>query len=182
VMLKIKYGLWNSPDVRIGIRVNGSLVGSVIADQGYISPGPEYAMFSISNYISAGTDLIEAVASPGGGEAVIGYIGVGTRAGGLDLAGLNGISATAENFRILPAYPNPFNSQTRLSFDLPEAGEVSAIVFDAQGREMAQLADGFFSAGEHSFIFNGSNLPSGIYFVQLNAFSNSLTQKLLLVK
>lgn len=181
VILKIKYGLWNSPDVRIIIRVNGANVGSVVADQGYISPGPEYAMFNITNNISAGTDLIEAVAVAGGGEAVIGYIAVGRRAG-TDLAAGNTSETVVNNFRFDPAYPNPFNPETRLSFTLDQPENVTLTVFDCQGREAAVLTEGFISAGQHSFVFNASSLPSGIYYAELSGDNSTQVQKILLVK
>ena len=109
--LKIKYGLWNSPDVPLGIYVNNNYVGTVVADQGYISPGPEYAQFGIGNYIVSGPDLIE-VRAEGTGEAVIGYVGAGYKSG-LDVAG--GGSFT------MNLTPNPFNPTTTFNFTLPEA-------------------------------------------------------------
>jgi len=182
VFLKIKYGLWNDPPVYIGLRINGSLAGWVLADQGYIAPGPEYAIFNITNFISAGTDNIDAVARVGGGEAVIGYIAVGARVTGQDLNFSEGLPIVLQDYTCLSAAPNPFNAQSNLSFILPQAGNISLTVFDCLGREVQELADGVFSAGQHSMVFDAGNLPGGIYFVRLTTPYQQLTQKLLLVK
>ena len=91
----------------------------------------------------------------------------------------------AENpvdYALNPAYPNPFNPETRLSFNLPEAGEVLIAVFDVQGREVARLAEGWYSDGAHEVIFDGSNYSSGLYFARMTSGSFSQTQKLLLTK
>jgi len=83
---------------------------------------------------------------------------------------------------ILSAYPNPFNPSTTIAYDLPKAGYVSLRVFDLLGREVSVLRDGFVEAGSHRVTFDGSGLPSGIYFARLDAGSFSQTKKLMLLK
>ncbi|MCB9357397.1 MAG: T9SS type A sorting domain-containing protein [Calditrichaeota bacterium] len=82
----------------------------------------------------------------------------------------------------LSAYPNPFNPQTTITFALPQAGNVSLKVYDVLGSEVATLLDGHMTAGAHDVNFSGSNLPSGVYFVQLASGDFTTTQKLLLLK
>lgn len=77
---------------------------------------------------------------------------------------------------------NPFNPETKLIYSLPEAGEVSLVVYDLRGREIARLAEGWFSAGIHQTSFNGRELSSGVYFAMLEAGSVKQVEKLLLVK
>jgi hypothetical protein len=79
-------------------------------------------------------------------------------------------------------YPNPFNSSTTILFDVPRSGDVLLRVFDLLGREVAILKDGLVEAGSHRTTFNGSNLASGIYFVQLDAGKFTQTRKLMLLK
>ena len=85
-------------------------------------------------------------------------------------------------FILYPAYPNPFNPSTTLSFSLPTAGEVALNVYNIQGREVAKLIDGFQPAGSHQVTFDAKNLTSGVYFVRLEAGDFSQTEKLLLIK
>ena len=89
---------------------------------------------------------------------------------------------TPAEFILLPAYPNPFNPETKLTFALPEAGNVSLIIYDIQGREVVRLADGFRLAGIYETTFDASGLSSGIYFARLQADGFSHTRKLLLIK
>ena len=79
-------------------------------------------------------------------------------------------------------YPNPFNPSTKISFTIPEKGNVKLRVFDVLGREISLLANGVYEAGKYEVSFNASNLPSGIYFCNLVSGSNSITKKMLLVK
>ena len=85
-------------------------------------------------------------------------------------------------FVLHPAYPNPFNPETHLTFALPKPGDVSLMIYDIQGREVARLVDGFRTAGTHEAIFDGSGLSSGIYFARLQAEGFSQTRKMLMVK
>jgi hypothetical protein len=80
------------------------------------------------------------------------------------------------------AYPNPFNPSSTLAFDLDRESPVRLVIFDTNGREVRVLADQKMSAGEHRFSFDGSALPSGVYFAHLTAGTSSTTQKLLLMK
>ncbi|MBU1937256.1 T9SS type A sorting domain-containing protein, partial [bacterium] len=82
----------------------------------------------------------------------------------------------------LSAYPNPFNPSTRITFDLKKAGHVSLKVFDLLGREVAILVDEVHPAGIHNATFDGSDLPSGIYFYRLQAGDFVQTKKMVLLK
>lgn len=85
-------------------------------------------------------------------------------------------------FALHAPHPNPFNPTTTLSYDLPEGGEVSLVIFDIQGREAARLVDGWHSAGVYEKIWHAAGMPSGIYFARLQANEFSQTRKLLLIK
>ncbi|MBM3324522.1 MAG: T9SS type A sorting domain-containing protein [Calditrichaeota bacterium] len=82
----------------------------------------------------------------------------------------------------LSLYPNPFNPRTTVSFSLPRTSEIELGVYDVLGRKVSQLAKGWFLPGKHTLYFDGRGLPSGTYFVRLEASGDATTQKLLLVK
>lgn len=79
-------------------------------------------------------------------------------------------------------YPNPFNPSTVISYQLASNSFVQLKIFDALGREVAVLEDGFKLAGNHSVTFDASSLSSGIYFYQLETNGLVLTKKLTLIK
>ncbi|MFB0517052.1 MAG: T9SS type A sorting domain-containing protein [Candidatus Neomarinimicrobiota bacterium] len=90
-------------------------------------------------------------------------------------------------FYLAPAFPNPFNPTTTIRFDLPMAGEVSLMVYDLLGREVARLVDGYMEPGYHQTQWNGRNvdgyeLPSGIYIARLTTPEYSKAVKMLLLK
>lgn len=87
-----------------------------------------------------------------------------------------------EEFEFLQAYPNPFNPKTQLTFSLPRAGQISLIIYDVRGGEIARLIDRWSMAGEYTATFDASHLPTGVYFVRLTAGDFQQTQKLLLIK
>lgn len=86
-------------------------------------------------------------------------------------------------FNVSPAYPNPFNASTSLTVSLPEATELSVTVYDVLGREVATLASGQFSIGNHRFTFESDRLASGLYFIRV-AVPDHLNQvrKVMLVR
>jgi hypothetical protein len=83
---------------------------------------------------------------------------------------------------VLDNFPNPFNSSTFVTFRTSHLQEVTLNVTDLLGRHVATLHDGMLEPGEHKFTFDGSNLPSGIYFARVQAGGFVKTQKLLLLK
>jgi hypothetical protein len=71
------------------------------------------------------------------------------------------------------AYPNPFNPSTKISFDLPEDGNVTLAIYDVLGRKVNDLASGFMQAGAYSGVWDANNnvgvsLSGGIYFARLS--------------
>jgi hypothetical protein len=79
-------------------------------------------------------------------------------------------------------YPNPFNPSTTIKFGLPSESDVSIKVFNILGKEVATLYKGRMSAGEKELNFDGSILPSGTYFYQIQADENTGIRKMLLIK
>lgn len=64
--------------------------------------------------------------------------------------------------------PNPFNSMLSITVTLPEASEVAVTVYNIMGQQVVSLADGNVSAGRHTLTLDGSNLASGLYFVNVS--------------
>jgi hypothetical protein len=91
-------------------------------------------------------------------------------------------SSVPNDFYLSPAYPNPFNPSTTISFGLPQESRVSLMVFDVTGRLIQTLSDRTLPVGMHSIEFNGANLPSGVYFYRLTANHFTAGHKMVLLK
>jgi photosystem II stability/assembly factor-like uncharacterized protein len=85
-------------------------------------------------------------------------------------------------YTVLAAYPNPFNSRTRILYDLVKESPVELKVYDLTGRLVQVLADEVQTLGRHEIAFDGSNLASGVYFVKLHTPQNDRTEKIVLLK
>jgi hypothetical protein len=79
-------------------------------------------------------------------------------------------------------YPNPFNSTTLISFDLPWASNARLDVFDIQGRLVANLFDKSLPAGRHRISWNAGRLPSGIYFYRLSSGDFTAAGRMILLR
>jgi hypothetical protein len=83
--------------------------------------------------------------------------------------GLAGNSQPAE-FALRQNYPNPFNPTTTIEFELATRALVSVKIYNTLGQEVAAAVDGEeFGDGQNEVEFDGTNLPSGIYFFKLFA-------------
>lgn len=87
-----------------------------------------------------------------------------------------------ENYHLISAYPNPFNPNTTVSLILQNRENVTLTVYNIQGRLISTLTDGYLEAGQHDFNFDGRNLPSGVYFLNMITSESRQTEKLILAK
>jgi hypothetical protein len=79
-------------------------------------------------------------------------------------------------------YPNPFNPSTTISYALPQDTKVTLKVYNSIGEEVATLVDQDMPAGRHEYIWNATNLASGVYFYRLSASAFTSVKKLTLLK
>ena len=80
------------------------------------------------------------------------------------------------------ARPNPFNPRTKIEFGMAREGRASVRVFDIQGRLVRTVVDRVLAAGNHSYEFDAAKLPSGIYFMKLQANGEEQVRRLSLLK
>jgi hypothetical protein len=79
-------------------------------------------------------------------------------------------------------YPNPFNPSTAIRFSLAQSSHVSLIVYDALGREVAVLVNGFLSAGSHDAHWDAHTAPSGVYYYVLRAGEFTAAKRMVVIK
>jgi hypothetical protein len=88
-----------------------------------------------------------------------------------------------EKYSLSQNYPNPFNPLTKIKFILPKQETVKIELYNTLGQKIETLLNKAMKAGHHEIEFNGSHLSSGIYFYQLQAGSDFMeTRKMLLMR
>ena len=81
------------------------------------------------------------------------------------------------------SYPNPFNPTAVITYEVPKSSEVSLKVYDMRGREVRTVVSDLQESGTYSVVFEAEDLPSGVYFYELQVGESlAETKKMLLVK
>lgn len=93
------------------------------------------------------------------------------------------------SFALNPNYPNPFNTGTRISFELSTGNNeaLSIQIYDIHGRHIRRLANGYYPPGSHEVYWNtvdasGQYAPSGTYILRLQLGAEQQTRLITLVR
>ena len=91
-------------------------------------------------------------------------------------------AALPQDFSLKQNYPNPFNPSTVISFNLPQSDMTALKVYNTAGALVATLVDRFMDAGSHQVTLRADDLPSGVYYYQLQQSGLSITKKCIVLK
>lgn len=91
------------------------------------------------------------------------------------------------DYKLYRNYPNPFNTQTTIRFDLPETAVVKLTIYNLLGQEVTTLVENRYPAGSYKFQWQGRNragnpVKSGIYFVVMQTGNRQWTREMILLK
>jgi hypothetical protein len=85
-------------------------------------------------------------------------------------------------FKLYPNYPNPFNPNTKISFDILKKSPVELSIYDIQGKKIVNLVNETLEHGNYSVEFTAGPLPSGTYICKIVAGNFTDSKKMMLVK
>ncbi len=88
----------------------------------------------------------------------------------------------AESYKLNQNYPNPFNPATTISYSIPKESNVSLIVYDIMGKQVAELVNGKQAVGSYTVQFDAAKFASGTYFYKLTAGEFISVKKMVLLK
>lgn len=91
-------------------------------------------------------------------------------------------AAVVREYKLHQNFPNPFNPETTIEVELAQDGPALLTVFDVLGQEVARPFAGNYPQGRYNVLFNGRDLPSGVYFYQLQAGSFVDQKKMVMLK
>ena len=96
--------------------------------------------------------------------------------------GIDAVVEQPSQVALLSSYPNPFNPETTIRFNVREAQQVRLAVFDLLGREVALLVSSRVEVGRHEVRFQASGIPSGMYFIRLETAAEVAVRQIVLMK
>jgi hypothetical protein len=104
------------------------------------------------------------------------------------IAGINPIhEAIPLTYQLKQNFPNPFNPETKIYFEIPQAHNVTIAIYNMLGQKVRTLVDDNFKAGQHVVNWNGTNdygirLSTGVYFYRIKAGDFIASKKMLMLK
>lgn len=169
-------GATNQATGQVTISQSGSAKITVVPSSGTINAGG-------SQLISLTLDATSVSAG-----TYVGQVNISTNGGNLTIPIDYVVDVEKDNelpteYSLSQNYPNPFNPSTTIEFAIPNTDEVSLIVYDMLGREVAELVNDKLSAGNYKIQFNAAEkLSSGVYIYRLRTDNYSNTKKIVLLK
>ena len=197
-------GGWPASDSNSTIKMyDDGTNGDVVAGDGVFSAAltiPAYTVLSVQ--YKYGINYADTVNNGGGNDN---EAGVGdnhvlqmtknlTSATVVDTFGRMGVSSLQDptgvketgklptSYGLKQNYPNPFNPTTNIVYQLPQASDVTLIIYNIFGQEVGTLVNHHQQAGEYVVDFKPNALASGIYYYRLTAGKFVETKKMLFVK
>ncbi len=103
---------------------------------------------------------------------------------GLKFGPIPGITSNTNelSFHLGQNYPNPFNPVTNLEFGISKSGFVSLMIYNILGEEVSEIVNEVLSQGNYKYVFDASDLSSGIYYYKLQSGEFTDTKRMLLIK
>ncbi|MDP8220076.1 MAG: T9SS type A sorting domain-containing protein, partial [Candidatus Stygibacter frigidus] len=84
--------------------------------------------------------------------------------------------------RLISIYPNPFNPETNILFDISADSNVLIEIYNIKGQKVTTLVNKPFEIGSHKVTWNAKDQSSGIYLLKFNTAETSEMKKLILLK
>jgi mRNA-degrading endonuclease RelE of RelBE toxin-antitoxin system len=96
------------------------------------------------------------------------------------------IDSSSENLSIR-TYPNPFNPETNIEYNLKSSAQVSITIYNVQGKQIRSLANNYRQTGTYTIRWDGLNesgtqVPSGVYFIRISAGNETLNHRIVMMK
>lgn len=86
------------------------------------------------------------------------------------------------SFVLNEIYPNPFNPQAAISFNILRDAEINMSIYSSNGNLVDVISDKHYQAGNYVLNWNPKGLPTGIYFLKIDSKNRIDTYKLLYMK
>ena len=138
---------------------------AVIISNGYFNPNNPIAYVTLSNNVNS-------------------FDATNVRFYGEDAENVSYKLATGVSFdnNSLSSTPNPANSFTYITVNIPVAGNYKLAIYDDNGSLVKRIANSNFEVGPYTFSWDCSKVVSGTYFYTLESANTSITKSLIIVR
>lgn len=168
---------------RVGIAHNQNLSDmTLLTPTPYVTAPAEWQQYSyaLSNYSNTDAYIAFNCVSNDGFIFLVDKIKVGLPSQG-DIIPLPSVTKLKHN------YPNPFNPETNIAFDLAKSSKVSVEIYNIKGQKVKTLINEFRQPGNYTLTWKGKDdndksVASGIYFCRFKTKDYSSTRKMLMLK
>jgi hypothetical protein len=97
------------------------------------------------------------------------------------------VKTIPSGFSLAQNFPNPFNPETKIRFQIPKTSQVIVIIFNNLGQEIRQLVNKQYKAGQHEILWNGRDnsgraVASNMYIYQIQAGEFVDMKKMMLIR
>jgi hypothetical protein len=172
-VLSLFNGRWTQSGVQIEWRLDTS--AHVAVERSATAEGPWLAVAGDVHEDAGTWSLLDETAERG--QSYYYRLVVTALAGGDQSFGPIAVAAAARA-PVLSVAPSPAHGATRVEFTVTRSEHVRLNVVDVQGRTVARLADGVYSAGRHQVVWNAlAQMTAGLYFVRLATSAGSEVQR-----
>jgi len=91
-------------------------------------------------------------------------------------------SKISDGYILYQAYPNPFNSLTTITFDLPVMTNVTLLIYNSLGTVVFEKKYENLFSGRYEYKWDAVTMPGGLYFYRLRTDKSDITKKMIVVK
>ena len=111
------------------------------------------------------------------------YYGIAPDMGAYEYGIVNAEELKIENVKLkINTYPNPFNPETNICFELSDDSDVLLEIYNIKGQKVTTLVNESFEVGRHIVTWDAENFVSGIYLLRFVTAEGSNVKKLVLLK
>ena len=134
----------------------------------------------LSDILTIGSNITAAEAYDKNGEAM--NISLNFKGLTNGILGNNSENTEGSNFNLNQNEPNPFESETKISFNIPRETQGKLTVFDATGR-IVKTVNSLFKKGYNAITIQKSELnTTGVFFYRLDTPTHSATKKMIVTQ
>jgi hypothetical protein len=173
----------------VGIETNNNgtvnwLEGNIDADPLFVDAEMgDYHLTEDSPCIDAGTNYFEYEGAVLVDLSEDEYYGAAPDMGAFEYGLVNTDELKIENVKCkIINYPNPFNPETNIVFELASGSNVLIEIYNIKGQKVTTLINETFETGSHKVIWNAVGQSSGIYLLRFITAETSEMKKLILLK